>query len=107
MASIGRDLNDIRAGGAGQLQERCPAPSGLIVEMLPHTLAPGVKQDALTGFGVLQLDQSDSRQAFLARISDANSDEIVSFAGSLVRLIEVAIKKVTQEKDNHPPAQDT
>src|SRR5689334_22477937 len=67
-----------------------------------HGPATGVNQHALAGLRVLQLQEADRRQLLLARVADAHRDQVVTAAGALQGLLEVAVEEVAQQENDGP-----
>ena len=107
MPAIGRNLDQIDPCLAHELDQRRPPLVGRRAKGVTHRRAVGVQQQPLARLGVLQFEQPDGRQLLLARIADANGDQVVPPSGAFEGRFKAAIEKIAQEKDDGAAVQDT
>ena len=69
---------------------------------LSNLTAPGIDQDDLTRFRILELDQADIGQPRLPRVRNGDGDEIMPSPQYPKRLLEALGLKVADEEDHRP-----
>src|SRR5882724_6154337 len=77
MPAVGGHLDEIDAGGIGELAQLGAALDGGTRISLSHRWTRRIDQNLLACLGVLQLEESDGRQLLLARVGDAHQHEVV------------------------------